>query len=171
MFFSEFPILLEDLTISPHQLLLSGDFNFHVDDTSNLNAMTFLDLITSADLRQHVNGATRHLDHTLDFLITRLDDKLISQVRTLPELLSDHVVSCDINLPRPPASRRSVSYRKTRDIDLQSFRSNIKNLCRTMPHHLTFYSSHRKNYYGTFYSRICLWITARAFFTAYPPTG
>ena len=126
MFFSEFPMLLEDFTISPHQLLLSGDFNFHVDDTSNLNAMTFLDLITSADLRQHVNGATRHLDHTLDFLITRLDDKLISQVRTLPELLSDHVVSCDIKLPRPPASRRSVSYRKTRDIDLQSFRSNIK---------------------------------------------
>lgn len=80
--------------------------------------MTFLDLITSADLRQHVNEATHHLGHTLDFLITRLDaaDKLISQVRTLPELLSDHsVVACDINLPRPPASRRSVSYDKWQD--------------------------------------------------------
>lgn len=84
--------------------------------------MKFLDLITSADLRQHVNGAAHHLGHTLDLLITRLDDKLISQVRTLPELLSDHnVVACDINLPSPPASRRSVSYRKTRDIDLRSF--------------------------------------------------
>ena len=67
--------------------------------------MKFLDLITSADLRQHVNGAAHHLGHTLDLLITRLDDKLISQVRTLPELLSDHnVVACDINLPSPPAS-------------------------------------------------------------------
>ena len=53
-FFSEFSILLEDLIASPHQLLLSGVFNFHVDDTRNLiNAMKFLDLITSADLRQH----------------------------------------------------------------------------------------------------------------------
>ena len=32
----------------------------------------------------------------------------------------------DINLPRPPVSYWSVSYRKSRDIDLQSFRSNIK---------------------------------------------
>ena len=84
--------------------------------------MKFLDLITSADLRQYVNGAAHHLGHTLDLLITRLDDKSISQVRTLPELLSDHnVVACDINLPSPPASRRSVSYRKTRDIDLRFF--------------------------------------------------
>ena len=89
MFFTEFSILLEDLITSPHQLLLSGDFNFHVDDASNLNAMKVLDLITSADLRQHINGPTHHLGHTLDLLITRSDDKLISQVRTLPELLSD----------------------------------------------------------------------------------
>lgn len=89
--------------------------------------MKFLDLITSADLRQHINGPTHHLGHTPDLLITRSDDKLISQVRTLPELLSDYnVVTCDINLPRPPVSSRSVSYRKTRDIDLQYFRSNIK---------------------------------------------
>ena len=110
-FFSEFSILLADLIASPHQLLLSGDFNFHVDDTRNLNAMKFLDLITSADLRQHVNGPTHHLGHTLDLLITRSDDKLISQARTLPELVSDdNVVVCDINLPRPPASRLTVSY-------------------------------------------------------------
>lgn len=93
MFFSEFSILLEDLIASPHQLLLSGDFNFHVDDTSNLNAMKFLDLITSADLRQDINGPTHHLGH---ILITLSDDKLISQVGTLPELLLDYnVVACD----------------------------------------------------------------------------
>ena len=69
-----------------------------------------------------------HLRHTLDLLITRLDDKLISQVRTLPELLSDHnVVACDINLPRPPAFRRSVSYRKTRGLFEVIYK---KNLCR-----------------------------------------
>ena len=120
-FFSEFSILLEDLIASPHHLLLSS-----VDDAANFNAMKFLDLITSADLRQHVNGATHRLGHTLDLLITRSDDKLISKVRTLPELLSDHnVVVCHINLPRPPASRLTVSYRKTRDIDLQAFLSDI----------------------------------------------
>lgn len=71
-----------------------------------------------------------HLRHTLDLLITRLDDKLISQVRTLPELLSDHnVVVCDINLPRPPASRRSVSYRKTSGLFEVIYK---KNLCRTI---------------------------------------
>ena len=60
-FFSEFSILLEDLIASPHQLLLSGDFNFHVDDTRNLNAMKFLDLITSADLLDIKSGRRRDL--------------------------------------------------------------------------------------------------------------
>ena len=47
-------------------------------------------------------------------------------MRTLPELLSDHnFVVCDINLPRPPAFHLTVSYRETRDIDLQVFLSDI----------------------------------------------
>ena len=52
-------------------------------------------------------------------------DNLISHTRILPDLLSDHqVVVCFIHLP-PPATRITVTRRKTRGIDLDAFRKDI----------------------------------------------
>ena len=53
-------------------------------------------------------------------------DTLISHTRILPDLLSDHqVIVCFINLPRPPATRITVTRRKTRDKDLYAFQKDI----------------------------------------------
>jgi len=89
-FFSEFSSFLEELTVTSYQFLLCGDFNFHVDDNGNANAKQFHDLLFSADLKQHVNGPTHRLGHTLDLLITREMDTLISHTGILPDPLSDH---------------------------------------------------------------------------------
>lgn len=62
----------------------------------------------------------------MDLLITREMDTLISHTRILPDLLSDHqVIVCFINLPRPPATRITVTRRKTRDKDLYAFQKDI----------------------------------------------
>ena len=62
----------------------------------------------------------------MDLLITREMDTLISHTRILPDLLSDHqVIVCYINLPRPPATRITVTRRKTRDKDLYAFQKDI----------------------------------------------
>ena len=117
---------MEELTVTSYQFLHCDDFNFHVDDNGNANAKQFHDLLFSADLKQHVNGPTHRLGHTLDLLITRDVDTLISHTRILPDPLSDHqVVVCFINLPRPPATRITVTRCKTRDIDLDAFQKDI----------------------------------------------
>lgn len=86
----------------------------------------FLTFFFSADLKQHVNSPTHRLGHTLGLLITREMDTLISHTRILPDLLSDHqVIVCYINLPRPPATRITVTRRKTRDKDLYAFQKDI----------------------------------------------
>ena len=45
LFFDEFSQLLERSVSSPGQLLLRGDFNFHVEDPSDHNTRKFLDLL------------------------------------------------------------------------------------------------------------------------------
>ena len=83
-------------------------------------------LLFSADLKQHVNGPTHLLGHTLDLLITREMVTLISHTGILPDPLSDHqVVVCFIHLPRPPATRITVTRRNNRDIDLDAFQKDI----------------------------------------------
>ena len=64
MFFNEFPILLERLAVACGHLLLTGDFNFHVDDRTDSLASRFLDLLDSHNLIQHVSGPTHEDNHT-----------------------------------------------------------------------------------------------------------
>ena len=65
-FFSEFSTLLEDLVSHSGNVLLAGDFNFHVNDSSNTSAKKFLSLIKSSDYKNHVHDATHKKGHTLD---------------------------------------------------------------------------------------------------------
>ena len=83
-------------------------------------------LFFSANLKQHVNGPTHHLGHTLDLLITCKMDTLVSHTIILPDLLSDHqVVVCFINLPWLPATCITVTHHKTQKIDLYAFQKDI----------------------------------------------
>ena len=63
--------------MSPEPLILSGDFNFHMDVTSYVDARVFSDLPTSMGLKQHVTVPTHISGHTLDLLITREYDPVI----------------------------------------------------------------------------------------------
>ena len=49
MFLSDFKTLLERVVILPGDLVLLGDFNFHVDDNYDADAAHFLDLIKGFD--------------------------------------------------------------------------------------------------------------------------
>lgn len=57
-FLSEFTVLLEHLALLPAELLILGDFNFHVDDTSDRNAVEFLSLLDTFNLSQHISEPT-----------------------------------------------------------------------------------------------------------------
>ena len=63
MFYNDFSTLLEHLAVVPGNLIVTGEFNFHVDDPSNSGAANFLDKLSSAGLDKrwlvlHINMAT-----------------------------------------------------------------------------------------------------------------
>ena len=62
-------------------LLVAGDFNFHMDNISNNDTRRFLDLLEVADLKQHVEGPTHVAGHTIDLLITRSSDTFSEQYK------------------------------------------------------------------------------------------
>lgn len=83
LFFEEFTNLLEEITPCPHKLLISGDFNIHIDDSSNGMAQQFIDLLSLVNLAQHV----------LDLIITRNNSEIfdVNNVTTLDQFCaSDH---------------------------------------------------------------------------------
>ena len=77
-FMSEFTSLLEDFISSSSEIIFTGDFNFHVDDPLAPHVSSFLDLLSTFNLTQHITYPTHNSTHTLDLLITRSTSSLIS---------------------------------------------------------------------------------------------
>ena len=88
LFFYEFVSLLEQISLFKCPIVVCGDFNIHVDDTTDLHAVRFLQLLESFACRQHVDTLTHIAGHTLDLVITRRESAVhMVKVR---DLISDH---------------------------------------------------------------------------------
>lgn len=113
--------------VSPGNLLIVGDFNYHMDNISNLDTVKFNKILESFSLVQHVNGPTHKKGHTLDLIITRAEDELVTCVKIRDPMLSDHsAVHCKLRLKKPPLERMEISYRKLRSVNMDSFNDDLK---------------------------------------------
>ena len=110
-------------------LLLTGDFNFHLDNTSSSDTKGFMDILDSADLDQHVSGSTHRKGHILALIITQHDDNLVCDVRILSDAYSDlRVVTSRLNCPRPPLSKVLMVFRSTKQLHSSILTDSIKEL-------------------------------------------
>jgi hypothetical protein len=114
----EFSDYLSHLVSLPGELLLQGDFNFHMDDVNDSDAAAFADMLQSFGLTQHVREVTHEKGHTLDLTITRTDASLLLSTRVRDLCISDHFpVFVNVDIPKIPNPVREVVYRRTRSID------------------------------------------------------
>ena len=130
MFFDEFHQLLEVLGAVTGNLVVTGDLNFHVDDANDRDAAKFLDLLDSAGLVQRVGGATHKHGHTLDLVITREGDQLISDIPEIircDNVISDHsAIVCTAAMARPKATKKTIMHRDLRRLDTSLLCDDIK---------------------------------------------
>ena len=138
-FFNEFSEYLESVVLCSEQLIIVGDFNFHIDVQNDNDAVTLLDTLESFGLEQHVAGPTHTEDHTqctLDLIITRTSDKLINDSPRIDCYLSDHAsVLCSLNSNRPPLKTQKVTYRRLKAINIINLNKDLadSSLCYASP--------------------------------------
>ena len=118
---------MEQIITDSKPIIILVDFNLHVDLPNNVAALKFLDLLETFGLKQHVNVATHRCGHTLDLLITRSDDDLVSNLNVTDPIISDHLaVHCKIAFKKPSYQRKEISYRNLKSVDKQRFITDIK---------------------------------------------
>lgn len=127
MFLRDFSSLLEVINLTPHKLIITGDFNFHVDVANDKDAQNFTDLLDSAGLQQHISFPTHKKGHTLDLIISNKDSSsLIHSTASITDLPSDHyAVACKLDTPRPRPTKLLIRFRKIKQIDLAAFKVDI----------------------------------------------
>lgn len=128
-FISDFSTLLEHFASSPSEFIITGDFNIHVDTPAAPYVSSFLDLLATFDLQQHVSFPTHTSGHTLDLLISKSSSTLISDTNYTDPALSDHYALLSVlsipthsRLPRIKKYIRSIS-----KVDPVKFSNDILN--------------------------------------------
>ena len=75
---------------------------------------------------EHVTSATHEKGHTLDLVITRETDSVLLYSPKIGHLISDHaVVNCSLDSVKPSLSKKSITYRKIKDIDIAALKENL----------------------------------------------
>ncbi len=139
-FLDEFATLSDCYLTKPFPLLITGDFNIHVDDKSDYNAIAFDNLVTTSGLSQHITTATHKKGHTLDLFITRSSDATIfNNLKVIDPCIADHfAITCTLNLKKPPDPTKHIITRHLNAIDIDAFcedivKSNLYNSSQATP--------------------------------------
>ena len=133
VFFVEFAEYLESIVLTADPLFIVGDFNIHIDSNENYDAIKLSELLQSFSLTQHVQVPTHSSGHTLDLIITRKTDDLVSFVPRAGCLFSDHMpVFCELDMGKVNFTKSNVSYRNLSAINLDALRADLSNsdLCK-----------------------------------------
>ena len=126
-FFDQFQTFLTSAATTPHEFIITGDFNFHIDDHTDSSSQQFASLLSSFNLSQHVNFPTHNLGHTLDLVILPTSSCLQPLIATHPVSPSDHTPLL-INLtisPLPPVPPQLRTFRNFRSFNIDDYISDL----------------------------------------------
>jgi hypothetical protein len=117
--------VLESLAVYNCHVVVTSDFNIHVDDTSSASATPLLELFGTLGLSQVVSGPTHRYGHTLDLIFTRSDQLRPEVTIDLPQISDHSVVFFKVLLQPPPVRFIDVSTRAWRGFDSDTFRRDL----------------------------------------------
>ena len=128
VFLDEFNSSLSFAATIPHEFIITGDFNIHLDNHSDHATSQFLSLLSSFDLTQHVNFPTHNQDHIRDLVITSSDSSLAPPVSVTHCSPSEHFpIFTKLSVERtPPPPPTFHSFRRLHSIDINSFKGKRK---------------------------------------------
>ena len=140
IFEREIKHLLNFCHLTSNSVLLTGDFNYHFEKNLDNTVMRLNDLASTYGLSPLIEAATHKKGHALDqiFVNTWKIDVLAKEIIDID--ISDHFpIHFDLLLHcNKIAQKKSITFRKLRDIDLEDFKNKvIGNLNLVMEHSTT----------------------------------
>ena len=138
VFFDQWSAFLDDIMLDMHDIIITGDLNFHLDIPTQLDVKRFPETLCDRGMKQLVNEATHSKGHILDVVIVR-DNTCI--VPALPKVYDpclcnthgnssgDHLaISYDVNARKPSEVRKTTTFRRLRQINVSDFMTDIASL-------------------------------------------
>ena len=128
MFLDEFVEWLPDQLTKYKNVVIMGDINLHLNNVDDPDAFTFKDTLDAYGLKFHNKFPTHRHGNTLDILATEIASSLNITTCQPGPFLSDHCsIECTTNIIREDITKKTVSFRKIKDINIQKFQDDVVN--------------------------------------------
>ena len=96
----------------------------HVVIPDKWDAKQYLSILSGTGFCQHITGSTHKHGHTLDLLISRIDDDKVQEWHTHHVLYTDHhIIKCILRLEKPAPLKVTKTSCKYGKIDLDLFQN------------------------------------------------
>ena len=131
MFNSEFSEICSSLLANhgDKKLMILGDFNIHMDEPCTPDTKSFIDVLDTFDLQQHVKDSTHTSGHIIDLCITSKNSALQISTPIVDYFISDHAfTSFEVNIPKPSIQKVCIKSRAISRINRDNFRHDLMNL-------------------------------------------
>ena len=110
-FLNEFTDWIAEYIMNDTIVIILGDFNLHVNDSNDDDAMNSIETTQALALEQHMKFPTHTCGNMLDLIFTELFTGLKVQYCTQDDFISDHCISkCNLISKRPDITRKVQSY-------------------------------------------------------------
>ena len=122
-FYKEFENTLSIPATFNKEVLVLGDFNFHLEQSDNTDAQTFLNILRSHGFDSSTNQPTHIQGGWLDVIASR---KRVN-INYIDSGISDHkLLLCSCETVKPPPIYRQLQIRRWNFLDTEKFISELK---------------------------------------------
>ena len=127
IFIDQLTDLVQDLTLQHVNLIVAGDFNIHINDPGNADAVNLLDAMSALGLEQIIKTATHNSGNTLDHVYV-VDPEIMGRVLRceVSDFLSDHRwITLEFNIRKKKLAKEHVKTRKL----VENYAQKIEEFC------------------------------------------
>ena len=126
-FLTEFTNWITEVVVQDTNLLVTGDFNLHINNKNDENATNIKELMVALGLVQHVTRPTHKSGNILDLIFMENFSAIDIHSCILGNLLSDHyMINCKTSLRCQEIYCRDINYLDLANIDFELMAEDIK---------------------------------------------
>lgn len=124
-FFDELSSVLDRVMTYSSPIIIAGDINMHMERQNDPYTQKLMLMMTTYGLSYCVTGPTHNLGGTIDVIFTCSQQQF---VHITDPGISDHfLLRWETELPLPPLTYTTTSYRQWNQLSLSSFRNSLSN--------------------------------------------
>ena len=126
-FQDEFSEFLAEVLVEHRNLMITGDFNLHVNDSEDQDGEVFTDTMLALGLDQHVMFPTHRSNNTLDLVFTEyLSTHRILSCKPGPYLSDHKAVEFLLSVEKEHMFSKHITIRKLKFIDIPSLIEDLQ---------------------------------------------